>query len=135
MTGIIVPVLEKRIFEFGFLGTSGSQQVVIQPAIDVSSFYRVRLLVRVHNIDVSGSSTFDFKLQHALPSDSDPQEFVDTSADFLAITGINNASPNIKTVTGTDPQAFLKLILKANQNTSGNRLYGEFSAVLVLRET
>lgn len=135
MPGIIIPVLEKRIFEFSFLSTSGSQQVVLQPAIDVSGFYRVRLLVRVHNLNLSGTSNFDFKLQHTLPSDSDPQEFTDTSSDFLAITNITSASPNIKTATATDPQAYLKLLLKANQQTTGNLLYGEFSAVLVLRES
>jgi hypothetical protein len=129
---MILPVLEKRIFEFSFLGNAATQDIVLQPAIDVSGHYRVRLIVRVHAINaVSGN--FVFKLQHTLPSDQDPQEFTDTT-DFLTTASITNASPNIKTITGTDPQAFLKLVLRATQGTSGNTLYGEFSAVMVLRQ-
>ena len=136
MSGIIIPVLDKRIFEFSFLGTSGTQDVVLQSAIDVSSFYRVRLLVRVHSITAT-TGNFAFKLLHTLPSDSDPQEFTISSggSEFLTLTGITSASPNIKTATATDPQAFLKLVLTATQGTSGNTLYGEFSAVLVGRDS
>lgn len=128
---MIIPVLDKRIFELSFLGNAATQDVVLQPAIDVSEHHRVRLIVRVHAINaVSGN--FEFKLQHTLPSDEDPQEFTDT-ADFLTTASITNASPNIKTITGTDPQAFLKFVLRATQGTSGDTLYGEFSAVMVLR--
>lgn len=83
MSGVIIPVLDKKIFEFSFLA-AGAQDVVLQPAIETAGFYRVRLLVRVHALNVSGGtpSNFDFKLQHTLPSDSDPQEFTDTSSDF-----------------------------------------------------
>lgn len=127
---MILPVLDKRIFEFSYLGNSATQDVVIQPAIPVHDFYRVRLIVRVHSITAT-TGNFVFKLQHTLPSEQDPQEFTDTT-DFLTTASITNASPNIKTVTGTDPQAFLKLILRATQGTSGNSLYAEFSAVMVL---
>ena len=66
----------------------------------------------------------DPKLLHTLPSDGDPQEFTISSggSEFLTITGITSATPNIKTATATDPQAFLKLILTATQGTSGNAL-------------
>lgn len=133
MSGIIVPVLNKQIFEFSFLGTGADQDVVLHPAIDVGAWFRVRLVVRVHQITAT-SGNFTFKLQHTLPSDEDRQEFVDTSADFLTTGNITSASPNIKTISGTDPQAYLKLVLRAHQVTAGNTLYGEFSAVLVLRD-
>lgn len=129
---MIIPVMEKRVFEFGFLGTAGTQDVVIHPALDVSDFFRVRLIVRVHSISAT-TGNFNFKFQHTLPSEQDPQEFTDSTADFMATGAITTASPNIKTVTSTDPQGFLKLILRATQGTSGNTLYGEFSAVVVLR--
>lgn len=127
---MIFPVLDKRVFEFSYLGNSATQDIVIQSAIPVYDFYRVRLIVRVHSITAT-SGNFVFKLQHTLPSEQDPQEFTNTT-DFLTTSSITDASPNIKTVTGTDPQAFLKLVLRATQGTSGNTLYGEFSAVMVL---
>ena len=133
MTGIIVPVLEKRIFEYSYLGNSpANQDVVISPAVDVGAWYRVRLVVLVHQINVT-SGNFVFKLQHTFPSEQDRQEFVDPT-DFLTTANITNTSPNIKTISGTDPQGYLKIILRANQGTAGDSLYGEFSAYLVLRD-
>lgn len=136
MTGIIVPVLEKKIFEFSFLGNGQSQDVVLLPAIDVGAWFRVRLVVRVHQINTA-SGNFSFKLQNTLPSDEDRQEFTDDTSSFLTLSGITAGSlpPNIKTVSGTDPQAYLKFSITATQVTAGDPLYGEFSAVLVLRET
>jgi len=90
------------------------------------------LVVLVHQITAT-TGNFVFKLQHTFPSPHDRQEFVDTT-DFLATASITNSTPNIKTISGTDPQAYLKLILRASQGTAGNTLYGEFSAYLVLKD-
>jgi hypothetical protein len=120
------------VFEYGYLTGAATQDVVINPAIDVGAWYRVRLVVLVHQITAT-TGNFVFKLQHTFPSDADRQEFVDTT-DFLTTASITSASTNIKTITGTDPQAYLKLILRATQGTSGNTLYAEFSAYLVLRD-
>lgn len=132
MPGIIVPIVEKRIFELSFLGSSATQDVVLHPALDVGAWFRVRLVVLVHQITAT-SGNFVFKLQHTFPLENDRQEFVDTT-DFLTTASITNASPNIKTISGTDPQAFLKILLRATQGTGGDTLYGEFSAYAVLRD-
>jgi hypothetical protein len=139
MTGIIVPVLEKRTFEYGYLGLNATQEVVLHPAIEVAPWYRVRLVVRIHQLDAQ-SGNFKFFLFHTLPSEEDPQEFsITTAASEFFVTpsgagGITTSSPNIVSNTAADPQAFLKLVLRATQATASNRLYGEFSAVLVLRD-
>jgi len=137
MSGTIIQILEKRSFEFSFLGTSATQDVVIHPAVDVTSFYRVRLLVRIHSITTT-TGNFKFILNNTFPSEQDPQEFTDSTNTFLTTGNITAAGtpPNIFNiaVSSTDPQAFLKVILRATQGTSGNTLYGEFSAALLLRE-
>ncbi len=133
MSGIIVPICEKRIFEFSYLATPNTQDVVLHPAVDVGAWYRVRAVVLVHQISVT-SGNFTLKLQHTFPNELDRQEFVDTT-DFLTSASITNASPNIKTISGTDPQGYLKVILRADQAAaSGATLYGEFSVYLVLRD-
>lgn len=135
MSGLIIPILEKRVFEFGYLGTSGIQDVVIHPAVDVSSYYRVRLLVRIHSITAT-TGNFKFILNNTFPSEQDPQEFTDATNTFLTTSNITTGTPNIFYIaaSSTDPQAFLKVILRATQGTSGNTLYGEFSAALLVRE-
>ena len=141
MAGIIVPIIEKRIFEYSFLGGAATQDVVLHPAVDVGSWYRARgggddhrrHVALVHQITAT-SGNFVIKLQHTFPTEHDRQEFVDTT-DFLTTASITNASPNIKTITGTDPQGYLKVLLRATQGgTSGHTLYGEFSLYLVLRD-
>ena len=82
------------------------------------------------------SGNFEIALQHSFPSEGDRQEFVISSSDYLATSTITSSSPNIQvSSTGTDPHAYLKAILRANQTTTtGARLYGEFSAYLTLRD-
>ena len=134
MSGIIIPILDKRVFEFGFLGTAATQDVVIHPAVDTASYYRVRLLVRTHSITAT-SGNFKFNVYNTFPSEQDPQEFTDATTLFITGTSITTASPNIYSpASSVDPQAFLKIVLRATQGTSGNTLYGEFSAALLLRE-
>lgn len=150
MTGIIVPVLEKRIFEFSFLSSAAEQDVVIHPAIDVGAWYRVRLVVLVHQLTAASAGAgsgayFKFLMHHTFPSENDRQLFqnTDTGDEFLVspeITssgGSNNVSSadNIRTATATDPQAYLRLTLRAKQHATPSTLYGEFSAYLVLRDS
>jgi hypothetical protein len=133
MAGIIVPICEKRVFEYSYLASTTTQDIVLHPGVDVGAWYRVRGIVLVHQISVT-SGNFKLKLQHAFPCEQDRQEFVDTT-DFLTSASITNASPNIKTISGTDPQGYLKVILRADQTTTtGAILYGEFSVYLVLRD-
>ncbi|MBK7830740.1 hypothetical protein [Nannocystis sp.] len=139
MAGIIVPICEKRVFEYSYLAVGTYQDGILHPAVDVGAWYRVRPVVLVHQITTTGGGTpnrFILKLQHTFPCEQDRQEFVDTTADFLTSANITSASPNIKTVaSGTDPQGYLKVILRADQpNTTGAILYGEFSVYLVLRD-
>ncbi len=131
MAGIIVPIVEKRIFEHSYLAMSTSQDVVLHPALDVGSWYRVRLVVLVHQYSVT-SGSFDILAQHTFPSELDRQEFVISGSNFLSLT--LTSSPNIQSVTGTDPQAYLKILLRATQpTTTGATIYGEFSVYAVLR--
>ena len=135
MAGLIIPILDKRVFEFSFLGASpAAQDVVLHPAVDITAFYRVKLLVRVHSITAT-TGNFQFRFYNTFPSEQDPQEFTDSTAVGTAAS-ITTASPNIVVAnTTTDAQAFLKIVLRASQGTAGNTLYGEFSAALLCRET
>lgn len=132
MAGIIVPIVEKRIYEFSFLGSSATQDVVLHPALDVGAWHRARLVVLVHQYSAT-SGSFDVLAQHTFPSELDRQEFVISGSNFLSLT--LSATPNLQASTpGTDPQAYLKILLRATQGTGGDALYGEFSIYAVLRD-
>lgn len=133
---MIVPVLAKTRFEYSHLSASTSQTVVLQPEINTGAFYYYQLIVRVHERSFSSSQTIMLGLYNTLPSDEDPREFTDSSSGGIlniTITAASPAVPGIKLASGTDPGAFLKLLLTASQPAGGGTLYAELSAVLVLR--
>jgi hypothetical protein len=132
--GVIVPVMKKTRFEYSYLGASTSQSVIIEPEINFSSFYYYKLIVRVHDRSFAGSQTITVGLYNTLPSDEDPREFSDTTTvGAVTITGASPSVPGILSVSGTDPGAYMKLLLTASQPVAPGILYAELSAVLVLR--
>jgi len=134
--GIIVPVFDKIRLDYTYLGSTATESVRLAREINVSPFYRVQLIIRVHSLSISGGQSFAFALTNTLPSEVDPREF-SQSATFLtvSITGATPPTPPvIVSGTATDPGAFLKLVVTATQGSlGGTPLYGEFSGVLVLR--
>lgn len=135
--GIIVPVFDKMRLEYSYLAPGVTETITLARDINVSPFYRVQLIIRVHAITMaSAGQNFAFTLNNTLPSEVDPREFSDPTA-FLAVSftfGTLPTPPAIKSGVATDPGAFLKLTATATQQTGGSTaLYGEFSGVLVLR--
>lgn len=136
MDSVIINILPKRVFDFTYLANSASKEIVIQPAIETVSYYRVRLIVRVHSLKINTGvgQTIYFLLQNTLPSEEDTADFTDTASSFLSVP-ITTTSPNVTSGTATDPHAFLKIVVQGAQgSTSGGvALNAELSAVLVLR--
>ncbi len=131
--GLIVPVLQRTRYEYSYLGSNVSQTIVVQPAIDTSAFYYYQLIVRIHERSFAGSQTITLGLYSTLPSEDDPREFSSTTATgVVTVTGALTV-PGILSVSGTDPGAFMKLLLTASQPIAPGTLYAELSAVLVLR--
>lgn len=136
MSGIVVPVLHKTRFEYTYLALSTSQSVILQPAIDTSGWYYYQLIVRVHERSFASSQTIQLQLASTLPSEEDPREFSASASSTITITGASPTPlPGILSVSGTDPGAFLKLTLTANQPSAVGIFYAELSAVLVLRSS
>ena len=56
------------------------------PAIDVASYYRACLFMRIHNSQMSTGQLIQFELDNTLPSDEDPAEFIER-------TGVASPAP------------------------------------------
>ncbi|MBK8649599.1 MAG: hypothetical protein KBF43_13175 [Dermatophilaceae bacterium] len=134
--GIIIPVLERRRFEFSFLGGSASQMVTIQPAIEAFNFYYAHLFVRVHARDMTSGQSLVLALYYTLPSDDDPSEFTDASSisDVTITSTAPSTVPGLSSREFSSPGAYLKLLLTATQASAPSTFYTELSAALVLRE-
>lgn len=135
--GVMVPVLTKTRFEYSYLGTNASQVVILQPEICTIGYYYFQLIVRVHERSFAGSQTIAVSLYNTLPSSEDPREFTASTTTYtVTLTGASPSTvPGILSVSGTDPGAYMKLVLTASQPATPGTLYAELSAALVLRNS
>lgn len=135
----LVPLFEMRTFEFTNLTTSGTGDitVVLHPALCVVEYTRVRLAVRVHALSMSLSvaQTLAIYAYGALPSEEDPaRDFVDASTTFLRLDiTASTPVPGLLTASGTDPDAYLRFVLYAQQASAALTLRATLSASVLLR--
>lgn len=138
-TSVLVPFLDKRTFNFTNVAPGATSvntlDVVLSPALCVLGYYRVRLAVRVHSITVSSvNQAISFLAYGTLPTDEDPAvEFLTASRLLQLDLDTNTQAPSLVTATATDPDAYLKILIRASQGVAGT-LSATLSASLVLSE-
>jgi hypothetical protein len=99
MAGILVPFLPMTAFDFSFL-TTGSKSIVVHPGLNVTGYYFARMIVRVHQIDISTGSARSIRVSAfgTNPSKEDPQEFV-LSSSTLEVTVNSSAAVGLQSAT------------------------------------
>jgi hypothetical protein len=139
MAGIIIPIISKTVFDYSFLASGTSRNVVLAPAIDVSQFKSSRLLVRVHDRSINGDAKLEVILKEALPSNEDTAEFLDSALSMIATVTptVPVNIPGLLTDTESVSPAFWKVTLTASGPTSGPAvsLYAVLSVALLVRES
>lgn len=138
MSGTIIPILPMTEFNFSFLNGGTSKTIVLAPAIDVINYRHVRLVVRVHEIDIAtgvGSPKIEIGGYGTDPSPADPRDFALSSSDLSVIINTQSAGALV-TASDTDTYPFLKLYAKGTQGTSnGTRLFAVLSADLIVSDS
>ncbi len=141
-SGIYCPLFDKRVFEFSFLGPSATQTVTLQGLIDCIPYGFVCLLIRVHRITaLTGAQSLVIDLRNVLPSEEDPQDFVDmTGGSIVTVASVTvqsgTTAPSLLISTATNPGPFLKCVATATQALSGGTtFFVEASGGLLLRTT
>lgn len=133
MSGRIITLMRKSVWDFSFLATSGTQTITIRRSLPIVPFYYYWLGIRIHNIQIV-TGNFVFELPNTLPSSADPQEFTEGGTPALTVTiNSSTAAPSLLIDTHTNLGPYLKAVLRPTQGTGGNRLYLEMSAVLFSR--
>lgn len=131
----VIPLFDKTVFDFSFLGASESQTIILDPAMVVAPGYYLWLGIRCHNRNFgSGAGTITIETFSTLPSQEDPAEFTNTAAPNLSVT-VNSSTgvPSLTIATATAMGPILKVQMKATQIASPTRLYAELSGVLYVR--
>ena len=133
-----IPLLRKTSYDFSFLAAFASETIVIAPAIDVASFYRMTLFLRVHNLQMSAGQLVHVEIDHTLPSDEDPAEFIMRNATGAPLASLDidssDTPPALISTSATELGAALRVRLTATQgSTAGTPFFVELSGVLVLQ--
>lgn len=134
-----IQLFRKTSYDFTFLGMNETETIVVAPGIDVASYYRVGLYIRVHNTQMVAGQLITFELDDALPSDEDPAEFIErnpaTGAPFSELEiDESDTAPALVSTSATGLGAGLRVRLEAQQASSGGTpFFIEMSGVLVLR--
>ena len=71
-----IQLTRKTSHNFTLLGPSETETIVLAPGIDVASYYRVGLYIRIHNTQVVAGQLITFEIDDALLPDEDPAEFI-----------------------------------------------------------
>ena len=139
---MFIEVLRQTPYNFQFLSSSATVDIVLVPRIDVSEVKTIGMSGRVHRANIGGNSAkYEFHLFPENPSPTDAQEFT-SATPLVSSTAIVTGAAAGSLVTWTTgavysdpPHPFVKLVLRATGPsiaTPGN-LYAELSAALVLR--
>ena len=137
MSGTLIPLFGKQRFDFTWLGTGASQSIVIHPAVNVVAFYNMRLQLRFHGCSggaLVGTQTVLLSAYGTGPSGEDPAEFTKGTALMSVTLNSSSTIPSLNTATATDPDGYLKIVLKFTQTgTGGTAFWVELSADLIAR--
>lgn len=140
-SGIYCPLFDKRTFEFSYLGGGAAQIVTLQSMIDCIPYGFVCLLIRVHRLTaLTGTQSLAFRLYNILPSEEDPQDFVDMTGGSLqpvAFVTIQSGTtaPSLLLDSANGPGPFLKCVATATQTSAPTTFFVEASGGLLLRTT
>lgn len=135
MSGILVPILSMREFDYTFLAAAATKTIVLHSALNVAMYYTARLIVRVHELTMSTGQKFTIAAYGTDPSRDDPREFVLGSTTLSVDITSSHAAGNLVSDTDTDLYPFLKVVVTAQQGSSGaTPLFAVLSADLLLRE-
>lgn len=132
----LTTIMELRQFDFSNIRARNELYVVLCPAVCVLAYTRVHVSVRVHALTMSAGQALQFLVWDTLPSDEDPaQEFVgDSTLTSATITSSTGAPALVNSAVAVDPEAYLKISLRAVQApTSTPPLRATLSACLLLR--
>lgn len=134
MSGIIVPILPMREYNFSFLSSTLTRTVQLHSALMCAPFYYGTLELRVHDHNLTAGQSIALQAWGTNPSREDPTEFTELATSWQIIVS-TTAAPYLERRTLSDIPTYLKILLKFTQGSvSGTALFARLSADLTLRE-
>lgn len=134
MAGMIIPLWNKKSWNFDNLTASTSETHVAVKAVASERYTEAMLVVRAHTRDiVNASSKIEIVAFTTAPSGEDPSvDFFSSTASGTATIG-NGSTSMLATAALANFGGFLRIQVIGTRNTSGN-CNAELSADIVMKE-
>jgi hypothetical protein len=124
MSGITIPLITKRTFDFSSLATNTIQTIVLIKEFDVISWTEGSLNVRVHGgiMDASVTAKLSLALHSTSPTPEDPtKDFIDLTASGIVTVAPADVSGSPMLLRGALSSNFggkLALVIVGTQDTT-----------------
>jgi hypothetical protein len=121
MAGKILRLVNKRVIDFSNCATGTGPVYVLLERIDLSQYIDAMLAVRVHAVNVAGSSFMTIDLYGDGYTDDDPGILFVTNGTYFSSTIINSAviAPTLLTYGGTVAGHYGRLVANGGKNSAG----------------
>lgn len=146
MSGCLIKALDRKRFDFQYLGLTASQNVTLVPDIESCDYSWAAIYVRVHARTMFAGQALKVQLFNVLPCETDGREFIETQPvggsgapdPILTVTvtsALPTAVPGIYYGSVSNPGPYVKLALTATQaSVSTAGFYAEISVLVLMRE-
>ena len=139
MSGQALRIIPRQVFDFSYLATSGTETRVLAGKIPTAGFTEAELLVRIHNVTISGGTpTIDVDVILDNSTDEDPAN------DFLGATAITggtstvdvnstDGTANLVAITGSLGSAVAVRVVATQDAQNAETLVADISVDLILK--
>ena len=131
-TGSLIEIIPRTQFDYSFLPSSGSSSVVFERALDIVDFYRARLIVLVHDVNIQNGS-FTIEGRSAMPSPQSTSVFTVSSPVLSIALNSGSSDQSLLVDDTTDAGPYLNLAMAISQTTAGQRNFVDISIAMLLR--
>jgi hypothetical protein len=134
MSGTLIRVIPKTLFDFGFVSPGGNDSIVVARAINVIPYDVAYLWVRLYRLHADSGTSMTIQVNGVLPSDETQDSFVDSSTTNLSVT--SGSAPSLLKTSLTTSNAlppYLQIKIEGVQPASQTYLAAELSIDLLVR--
>ena len=133
-----VPVFRYRPFDYSFLVSPGTNELVLVPRIDLTATRAILVEIRLHEGAIDTGGRFNFHVRGINPSAQDGQNFERATLESVSVTS-STTYPSLAVIGGSSLQNLqypaVRLIMAPLGPTSAGQLYLLASGDLVLRDS
>ena len=134
MAGLVVPITPMRTYDFSWLATNSSTDIVLRQNIDVREWRHSSLVVRVSACSFAVGAAISFFSQHDGWTEDDPgQDFVMTFVSPDVVLDSSVSPPASFVARTVSLGAAIRLVMRASRGATAGGIFATMSVDLCMK--